>query len=93
MAIALGGRQELLDEAAEAAGAAELAKDAAARGTTATPDPEAGLNLAAKSEPVGIALAFAEIAVGAADPMTRLKPRGVFSKPLQRRTHSVDVLR
>ena len=93
LASALGGRQELLDEAAEAAGAAELAKDAAARGTTATPDPEAGLNLAAKSEPVDTALAFAENAGGAADPMMRLKPRGGFSRPLQRRTQSEDVLR
>ena len=86
------GRLEPLDEAAEAAGATDLAIDATARGTTATPDPETGLNLAAKSEPVGKALAFAEIAGGAADPMMRLKPRGGFSRPLQRRTHSVDVL-
>ena len=49
-------------------------------------------DLAAKSEPVDTALAFAENAGGAADPMMRLKPRGGFSRPLQRRTHSVDVL-
>ena len=91
MTGAQDGRHEPLDEAAEAAGAAELAIDATARGAIATPDSVTGLNLAAKSEPVGVALVFAE--GGAEDPMTRLKGRGVFSKPLQRRTHSVDVLR
>ena len=62
-----------------------------ARGTPATPDPVPGLNLAAKREPVGDALALA--AEGAEVPMMRLKPRGVFSKPLQRRTQCVDVLK
>ena len=62
-----------------------------ARGPPATPDPVPGLSLAAKSEPVGDALALA--AEGAEVPMMRLKPRGGFSKPLQRRTQIVDVLR
>ena len=93
MASEGGGWHEPLDEAAEAAGATELAIEATARGTTAIPDPETGLNLAAKGEAVDTALAFAEIAGGAADPMMRLKPRGGFSKPLQRRTHGEGVLK
>ena len=70
-----------------------MAVEATARGIAATPDPRTGLNLAAKGEAVDAALAFTEIAGGAADPMMRLKPRGGFSKPLQRRTHSEGVLK
>ena len=82
----------LPDAEAEAAGtASELALVATARGPTATPDPVPGLNLAAKRELVGDALASA--AEGAEVPMMRLKQRGGFSMPLQRRTQIVDVLR
>ena len=92
MASGGGGRQGPLDEAA-AAGATELAIEATARGVAATPDPRTGLNLAAKGEAAVAALALAAIAGGAADPIMRLKPRGGFSKPLQRRTHSDGVLK
>ena len=92
MASGGGGWQEPLDEAAEAAGAVKLAVEATARGKAATPDPRTGLNLAAKGEAADAALAFAGIGGGAADPMIRLKPRGGFSRPLQRCTHSVGVL-
>ena len=43
----------------------------------ATPDPELGLNLDAKSDP--LCTGFALAARGALTPMVRLKPRGGFS--------------